>query len=401
MIVGVMGTALISPLYPLYMQAWQLRTSDVSLIYVVYMLGALGGLLFFGRMPDRVGFRRVMHWSLALALLGTAISLCAWNLSSLIVGRFIVGISSTLMATSATAGFTALSPAGQLQRVAMLSGLLMAFGFGLGPLVGGMAGQWAPHPLRTTYLIPLLLGLLGWFALHNLTLPASALPRSTSALKWQDVMPKLSWPERASSGAFMLSSALPFLAFGVFGLYASMSPLFLDKLVPWHGPVVSGTAIALILFASALVQSMGWRLPTHWCGSLGLLSLALSNAFLLLNLLAGSSLLFVAGVAFTAIGHGMCSLAGLSMVNRLATPQRRSALLSTYLVIGYLGCVLPMMAIGWLADHWGMTLALEIFCCAIILGSGAVAVLFWRHPRMRPVRACAAAGPAASPAAAP
>ena len=54
MIVGVMGTALISPLYALYKQAWQLQTSDISLIYVMYMGGALFGLLFLGRLPDRI-----------------------------------------------------------------------------------------------------------------------------------------------------------------------------------------------------------------------------------------------------------------------------------------------------------------------------------------------------------
>ena len=48
MIVGVMGTALISPLYALYKEAWQLQASDVSLIYVVYMGGALCSLLFWG-----------------------------------------------------------------------------------------------------------------------------------------------------------------------------------------------------------------------------------------------------------------------------------------------------------------------------------------------------------------
>ncbi|MCK9507130.1 MAG: MFS transporter, partial [Pigmentiphaga sp.] len=83
MIVGVMGTALISPLYALYKEAWQLQTSDVSLIYVMYMGGALAGLLFLGRLPDRVGFHRMMQVGLSLALLGTAISLIAWNMASL------------------------------------------------------------------------------------------------------------------------------------------------------------------------------------------------------------------------------------------------------------------------------------------------------------------------------
>src|SRR5690606_16892972 len=107
---------------------------------------------------------------------------------------------------------------------------------------------------------------------------------------------------------------LPFLAFGVFGLYASMAPLFLDKLVPWHGPVVSGTTIALILFSSAVVQVMAARMPTHWCGATGLISLVLSNAILMANLGAGSAILFALGVLLTALGHGMAMLAGMSMV---------------------------------------------------------------------------------------
>ena len=96
MIVGVMGTALISPLYAIYQEAWQLQASDVSLIYVIYMGGALCSLLFLGRLPDRAGFRKVMQTGLVLALFGTVISMLAWNMSSLIVGRIFVGIASSI-----------------------------------------------------------------------------------------------------------------------------------------------------------------------------------------------------------------------------------------------------------------------------------------------------------------
>ncbi|MGO1766110.1 MAG: MFS transporter, partial [Advenella sp.] len=127
MIVGVMGTALISPLYALYKEAWQLQTSDISLIYVMYMGGALSGLLFLGRLPDRVGFRPMMQTGLALVLLGTAISLIAWNMTSLNIGRFIVGVASSMVTTSATLGLSKLSRHGNVQRVAMMTGFLMAF----------------------------------------------------------------------------------------------------------------------------------------------------------------------------------------------------------------------------------------------------------------------------------
>ena len=49
MCVGVMGTALASPLYPLYQAQWQLQPSHITGIYVAYMGGALASLLFLGR----------------------------------------------------------------------------------------------------------------------------------------------------------------------------------------------------------------------------------------------------------------------------------------------------------------------------------------------------------------
>lgn len=384
MIVGVMGTALISPLYALYKEAWQLQTSDISLIYVIYMAGALFGLLFLGRLPDRMGFRPMMQWGLALILLGTAITLVAWNMASLNIGRFIVGIASSMLTTSSTVGLSRLSRRGNMQYVAMMTSFLMAFGFGLGPLVGGIIGQWAPAPLVTTYIPTLILGALALTALCRLKLPDNAKTRVHERLRLRDVLPTLTWPGPDASRAFSLTCCLPFLAFGVFGLYASMAPLFLNQLLPWHGPMVSGTAIALILFASAIVQMMAARLPTHKCGAAGLVCLAASNAILMANLQAGSPGLFALGVLLTAAGHGMAMLAGISMINRLATSGNRSGLLATYLVIGYLGSMVPMMGIGWIADHWGMTAAVYSFCTLVIAMGLPVAVLFQRHPRMRP-----------------
>lgn len=385
MIVGVMGTALISPLYALYKETWQLHTSDISLIYVMYMGGALSGLLFLGRLPDRVGFLPMMQCGLALALAGTFISMIAWDTVSLNIGRVIVGVASSMLTTSSSVGLSRLSRAGSLQRVAMMTGFLMAFGFGLGPLVGGIIGQWSAKPLVLTYVPTLLLGVLGLVALFRLKLPAEKTSKKRTRLGLADVLPKLTWPQEPGvSAAFILTCSLPFLAFGVFGLYASMAPLFLDQLVPWHGPAVSGTAIALILFASAGIQIIAGRLPTHWCGVGGLISLAISNALLMLNLASGSPILFTLGVLFTAMGHGMCMLAGMSMINRLSSAGNRSGLMATYLVIGYFGSIVPMMGIGWIADYWGINVAVRIFCTGVIIIAVPIAVVFYRNQHIRP-----------------
>ena len=385
LVVGVMGAALISPLYALYQQAWGLRASDISLIYVLYMCGGLCALLFLGRLPDRIGFQRVMLCFLLLTLAGTLISMLAWNLPSLIVGRFMVGVSSSLITISATTGLTVLAASGSAglstQRVAMVASFLNVLGFGIGPLIGGMAGQWLPQPLMTAYIAPLLLGCVGVAAIAVLKLPAGS--AAQTRLRWQDCVPRLTWPARSDSMAFVLTCGYPFVAFGVFGLYASMAPLFLQQMIPWHGPVVSGTAIAVILLVSAGIQLVAARLPLHRCGALGMLALVVSNAMLVLNLKMASTALFVLGVSLTALGHGMCMLAGMTMVGRIARPENRSGMLSTYQVIGLLGSMLPMMAVGWIADHWGIDMAVTAFACFVMTLGSVLGLAFFRHPRMR------------------
>ena len=389
LVVGVMGAALISPLYALYQQAWQLRASDISMIYVLYMCGGLCALLFLGRLPDHIGFQRVLLCFLLLTLVGTLISMLAWNLPSLIVGRFMVGVASSLITISATTGLTVLAASGSTrlrpQRVAMVASFLNVLGFGLGPLIGGMAGQWLPQPLMMAYVAPLVLGCAGVVAIALLKLPQSASQAAQlpGRLQWQDCQPRLTWPQREDSLAFILTCGYPFVAFGVFGLYASMAPLFLQQMIPWSGPVVIGTAIAVILLVSAFIQLVAARLALHRCGFTGMALLVTSNGMLVVNLQMGSILLFVLGVSLTALGHGMCMLAGMTMVGRIAGPDNRAGMLSTYQTIGLLGSMLPMMAVGWIADHWGIQVAVTVFACFVMVLGSVLGLAFVRHPRMR------------------
>lgn len=323
-----------------------------------------------------------MAWALAAIWVGTLVSMLAWDAVSLTAGRFIVGAASSMVTTSASLGFLQVAPPEKRNRMAMLSSVLIAFGFGVGPLMGGILGQWAPYPLVTTYLPTLLLALLGIAGLRQVQVhPHAGAAVQRQRPGWADIRPRLTWPAPQDSGAFVLTCALPFVAFGVFGLYASMLPLFLDKMVPWHGPVVSGTAVALILFASSGFQVLARRVPVRWTGFAGLVALAVSNALLLANLRAASTLLFFSGVLLTALGHALTMLAGMTMINKIATPHNRAGLLSTYLVVGYIGSMAPMLGIGWAADRWGMNVALGCFCGSVVVMGSVAAWRFQAHPR--------------------
>lgn len=382
MMVGGMSTALISPLYPLYQLQWDLPVSRISLIYVVYMLGSLTGLMLFGRLADLLGHVRALRYGTVLLLAGTLFSLLAWDVSSLSLARYLVGIAASSLTIAGTVGLLHLTPLDSRARVSMLTSVLTAIGFGVGPLVGGVVGQWLPHPTYLAYIPTLVLGLVALYSLGQLPHTGET-PAPASLKHWlHNCLPRLTRPEAGQRDLFALACGFPLLAFGVFGLYASLAPLFLEKMVSWHGPIVGGAAITAILFTSASLQVLCARVQLYRAGALGMLAMVVSNGLLILNFSLGSSALFATGVLLTALGHGLSMMTGSKIVARIALPHNRAGLVATYWVAGYIGAIVPTMAMGWIADHFGMATAVTCFGTTVILASACLGILAARDQRL-------------------
>lgn len=362
MIVGVMGTALASPLYPLYQDAWALSTGSITILYVVYMASALCSLLFLGRLSDQRGYMVVLRGGLIIITTGVLFSAVAWGYWSFLLSRVVIGLASSLIVTSASIGLTKLNRSGDLQRAASTSSLLLAFGFGLGPVLGGLIAQWSTYPLRTSYIPSVIMGIM---AIYTLFLVPHTPPTPSTAPKRALWRPSLYLPEGSKRPVFLIGAFCAFTAFAMFSLYASLAPSFMSTMVPWHGPAVSGLSIGVILFLSAGTQLLTRRWSTKFNVLLGLVFFTAGNGLLILNTQQASPWLFISCVLFTALGHGMCLIGGMSIVNHVATPEHRAATTSSYLIIGYLGAIAPILGMGYLADQFGMTAALISFCSSL------------------------------------
>ena len=386
MCVGVMGTALASPLYPLYQARWDLLPSHITGIYVAYMLGALASLLFLGRLSDRFGFLPVLRTGLMLVTAGVLLSALAWNVPSFVISRVAIGIASGMITTSASVGLTQLSRSGSVQHASAMTSFAMSLGFGLGPLVGGVLAQWLPQPLVTAYVPSVLLGVLAVYALYQVQVQVPvkvATPGQTSTTQsLRDWLPRITLPVPALRRPFFIASLGAFSTFGIFGLYASLAPSFMGQMLPWHGPAVSGMSIAVILFLSAGVQWLARPIHTKTCILWGLGLLAAGNLWLMATTYTNWPLLFVLSVLTTAAGHGLTNLAGIAVVNKVARPDNRSGLVSTYLVVGYVGTTAPILGVGWLSDHVGLPLAIVTFCVFMAVLTSSLGWLAYRTPVM-------------------
>lgn len=358
LIMGTIGTALASPLYPIYQQIWHLSPSQITYIFVAYMFGCLGTLLFLGRTSNTIGFLRTLQIGLVFISIGLVISVFAENALILSVGRFIIGIASGLMTTSAMLGMMQTIPESHKQLAPQLVSILTAIGFGLGPFVGGVIAQFSQTPLVTPYL-PIILGaVLCFVGLFWLKTPAfERQPFS--------IAPKLLRPEPQYHAVFMIVGLTAFNAFAAFSLFASLSPSFVQDILPWHGPLVSGTAITCILLISAVVQFFAKAAPAKKCLNIGLMIMLVSLVSLALCMILKASILFFASDILFGIGHGFALMGAFGVIHAITTLQNRAAVMSTYLFIGYLGTIVPIIAVGYLADQFGLGFAVISFCVAI------------------------------------
>jgi MFS family permease len=101
--VAFMGSTLVTPLYALYRDAFRFSEITLTLIYAVYVVGNLGALLFFGRLSDQAGRRRVSLPALALAAASAMAFFFASGVGWLFCARLLSGLAVGVASGTGTA----------------------------------------------------------------------------------------------------------------------------------------------------------------------------------------------------------------------------------------------------------------------------------------------------------
>ena len=373
--IGTIGTALASPLYPIYQQLWHLLPSHITYIFVAYMFGCMTTLLFLGRSSNSFGFIKTLQVGLLFAVIGLIISVFATNTYYLGFGRFIIGIASGLISTSAMLGLIYTIPDSHKQSAAQFSSIITVLGFGLGPFIGGAIAQFSDQPLVTPYIPVIIAAMISLLSLFSIK------PIQLEKQKFS-VAPHLELPDTQFKTLFYIASFTAFCAFGSFSLFASLAPSFIKDIIPWHGPLVSGATIASILLVSAVVQFVAKSTDMHKALNAGLILLISSYIILSICMIMNLGFIFFISVICVGMGHGLGLLGAFALVHRMTNIDNRAAVVSTYLFIAYFGTIVPVIFAGYLSDHFGLMTGVLGFC----LGVGALCLyLLIRHLRMERV----------------
>ncbi|MBY8879084.1 MFS transporter [Actinacidiphila acidipaludis] len=368
------GTTLPTPLYDLYRKDIGFSEFVVTVVFAVYACGVIAALLIAGSFSDVLGRRPVLMAGIGFSMLSAVCFLAAHGLPLLFVGRVFSGFSAGLFSGAATAAIMELAAPEQRGRAGLAATVANMGGLGCGPVLAGLLGEYAPHPLRLTFVVHL--GLLA--------LSFAAVWIAPETVARQDPRPPLRVqgmvvPVQARA-AFRPAAVAVFAGFSVLGLFTAVTPAFLAKYLGVDNIAASGAVVMSAFLASLAGQSLMGLLGVARSLFLGCVVLVAGLVLIGVSLLDENLGLLVGGAMVSGLGQGLSFRSSVATVSRVAPEEQRGATLSALFVAGYVGLSIPVVGIGAVALGPGLRSAGVLFVACVIVLAAAVSVYLVRRP---------------------
>ena len=365
-----------TPLYETYRQAFGFSKITLTLIYAVYVVGTVTTMFFLGRLSDEIGRRPVVLASLGLAATSVLLFLLARSTVWLLAARITSGLGIALASGASTAWILELHPRKDSAAATQLALTANTLGLAVGPLLAGILAEYAPAPLRLSYVVFLPLVLAAavpiWFCQETI--------EDAKPLAGVSMRPRLGVPKEIR-GDFVTPAIAAFVTFAVLGFYSALLPSVVSQSLHDPNRALAGGVVAEVFLVGALTIATWPRVEPRTGMLIGLVLLIPGVVLLVAAEAAHSMLLLWVSTTIAGVASGLGYRFGLQRVNELAPEDRRSEVISSYLIVCYAAISLPVIGAGVLASATDPLLADTIFGGLIVLLALAALAGEARRPR--------------------
>ena len=373
-----------TPLYALYAAHWRFSPLATTVVFGVYALAVLAGLLTFGRLSDHVGRRPVLLTGLILQAAAMVVFTIAAGLSTLLVARVVQGLATGSSLGAVGAGMLDL----HRRRGALANSFAPGVGTASGALISALAVQYLPAPTHLIYLI--LLGVFGVQAAGVLAMRETA-PRRPGAAA--SLVPDIRLP-RAVRSEFAIAAPVLFAVWALAGFYGSLGPSLAATLLHSSSVVYGGLSLFILAGVAAGAVLAFHRAEPRPALYLSIAALIAGVVVTLVATSTDSPAGFFIGTAIAGVGFGGGFQGGIRLVIPLVGERERAGVLSSLYIVSYLGLGVPAVIAGVLVTEVNGLLATaqEYGSAVIVLAALALAGLLARRPQQAAMLELAGAG---------
>ena len=136
--VASLGIGMVSPLMPIYSQSLGAKGIWLGAIFSGFSLARIIFMPLVGRLSDTKGRKTFITLGLLFYSFLSLGYIFSQNLQQLIAVRFLHGVASAMVVPIAMAYIGEISPKGEEGKFLGTFNIALFFGFGMGPLLGGV-----------------------------------------------------------------------------------------------------------------------------------------------------------------------------------------------------------------------------------------------------------------------
>ncbi len=369
-----------TPLLRLYEQVGHYSAVTVNLLLGMYVVGLVPGLLLAGALSDRNGRKPLVIVGVVCGIVAS--SLLAVGLHSetvLLIGRLFAGGSVGIAMSVGTSWVKELS-APPFETADSVAGarrpaLALTLGFGIGAGVSGVLAQWGPLPTVIPYVVQGVLSLIVLVIVPFV--PETVPPRMARTRLIDDLRVPLAGHRRFLR---VVVPAAPWV-FGAAGVAYAIMPQLVEQSLGRWGLAYATLLTVVTLGTGAAVQPLVKRIDILTRGR----ALVAGMSIMLIGMLlavAGASLrspvLALAAAIVLGGAYGICVVAGLIEIQRIAGPADLAGITGVYYSITYVGFLLPVL-LSWLSAGAGYVVLLGAVV-ALCAGSLVLVSVALRRP---------------------
>jgi MFS family permease len=358
-------------MYVIYASRWHFSAAMITVIFGVYGVFVLGGMLVFGGLSDVIGRRPVLLAAVFLAIVSLVLFTVAWGVGALLIARAVQGVAVGIASGAIGAALIELAPPRSPGRGTLLGSTTPIIGLAAGALGAGVLVDHAPGPTVLSYVVLLVAGLMVIVAITGMPETGTASAQGISTM----LAPRRVSVPRPARRCFTLISLSVVAVWAVGGIYLSLGPSIVAEILHSRSHVLGGLAITALAGSGAIAQvacqPMRGRRPLL----LGALLMLTGLILVVLALAAGSAVVvFFCGTVALGFGWGATYMASFRLAAALAEPEHRGELITAVYIVAYAAASVPAVGAGVAAQHFGLHTAMN-GSVAVVAGLVILAML--------------------------